>query len=474
MSEHEGRGPETGEVSAEVRSEEVERGGSRGLPRLFSEMEPPASEGPVEGSVEEAGAMGAPAGEDVEPEIEAGDPPPPVLTGRRKGSSLRRATEEVTSPVPAGAGLKGEQRLLILDAWRRSELPAGEFARIVGVSPHTLYAWRRRFEEWGPAGLDEKRRGAPVGSRVAEATKRAILMVKQAHPEWGCERIHDMLLRSEGFAASAGAITRVLKEAGYEAEAIPTHRHPDQPRQFERARPNQLWQSDLFTFLLKREGRRVYLVAYLDDHSRFVVGYGLYASSSGALVREVFEAAVVNYGAPEEVLTDQGPQYHTWRGKSEFARLCERRGIRQLVARARHPQTLGKIERFWGTLWRECVEAAVFQGLEDARRRIGLFIDHYNFQRTHQGLEGLVPADRYFSAAPQVLETLKGRVAANALDLARHGAPRQSVYLTGRVGDAGITLHGEGGRLVLQTTDGARQEVDLTAPGRRADEGGES
>ena len=287
-----------------------------------------------------------------------------------------------------------------------------------------------------------------------------------------------MLMRSEGFAASAGAVLRVLREAGYESEERPTERHEDKPREFERARPNQLWQSDLFTFLLKREGRRLYLVGFLDDHSRYMVGFGLYASSSGALVREVLEGAIANYGAPEEVLTDQGPQYHTWRGTSEFARLCARRGIRQVVARARHPQTLGKIERFWGTLWRECVERAAFQGLEDARKRIGLFIDYYNFQRTHQGLQGLVPADRYFSAAPQVLETMKKRVEANALDVARHGTPRQSVYLTGRVGEAGITLHGEGGKVIVQTTDGGRQEVDLTAPGRRAPvsegEGGEA
>ena len=42
-------------------------------------------------------------------------------------------------------------------------------------------------------------------------------------------------------------------------------------------RPNQLWQTDLFTFLLKRQNRRLYLVAFLDDHSRFIVGYGLHA-----------------------------------------------------------------------------------------------------------------------------------------------------------------------------------------------------
>jgi hypothetical protein len=55
--------------------------------------------------------------------------------------------------------LSGEQRLLILDAWARSELMAAEFGRMARISPHRLYAWRKRFEELGPAGLDEQRRG---------------------------------------------------------------------------------------------------------------------------------------------------------------------------------------------------------------------------------------------------------------------------------------------------------------------------
>jgi transposase InsO family protein len=469
-------------AEVEVRREETatETGGAEAPagPRLFSELGTGITTQEVVIPTASAAEDEAEGGVEVETAEGETAPPAPVLTGRRKGGPFKRVLEAEPHPQVEGVVLSGEQRLLILDAWSRSELTAGEFGRIAGVSSHTLYAWRRRFEELGPAGLDERRRGAPKGSRVPEATRRAILMLKGQHEEWGCDRIHDMLMRSDGFMASAGAVARVLREAGYESEERPTEPHPDKPREFERARPNQLWQSDLFTFLLKREGRRLYLVGFLDDHSRYMVGFGLYASSSGALVREVFEGAIANYGAPEEVLTDQGPQYHTWRGTSEFARLCARRGIRQLVARARHPQTLGKIERFWGTLWRECVERAVFQGLEDARKRVGLFIDHYNFQRTHQGLDGLVPADRYFSAAPQVLETLKKRVEANALDLARHGTPRQSVYLTGRVGESGITLHGEGGKLVVQTTEGGRQEVDLTAPGRRAPvtegEGGEA
>ena len=375
------------------------------------------------------------------------------------------STDETTAP---SRSLTPQERLLLLDLWQRSGLTARDFGALVGVSRHTLFDWKTKFDRSGPAGLSDRPRGAPAGSRLTEPTQRAILMMKQAHPEWGCERIRDVLLRGEGYSASPGAIAHLLRENGYELEEVETSPHAPPVQHFERARPNQLWQSDLFTFLLKRENRRVYLVVYLDDHSRFVVGYGVWASASGALAREVLEAAIANFGAPEEVLTDNGPQYVTWRGTSAFAKLLERRGIRHLVARPRRPQTLGKTERFWGTLWRECVESAVFGSLDDARRRVGHFIDHYNFQRPHQGIEGLVPADRYFAAAPQVRETLAARVAANAQELAIYGQPRKSFYLTGRVGDTDLALHSEGSRVVLTRSDGGREEVDLEAAGRRA------
>jgi transposase InsO family protein len=110
----------------------------------------------------------------------------------------------------------------------------------------------------------------------------------------------------------------------------------------------------------------------MDDHSRFLVSFGLHASQSAALVLEVFRAGLASYGPPEEVLCDNGAQYVTWRGKSAFTKELEKRGVKQVIASPHRPQTLGKIERFWGTLWRECVEAAVFLDLGDAQRRIGL------------------------------------------------------------------------------------------------------
>lgn len=383
--------------------------------------------------------------------------------GKPKGRGLVKPDEVRLAFLP-------HERLLILDTWQRSGLPAGDFAPLVGLSKHTLYLWKKRFAEHGPAGLAERPRGAKMGSKLSEVTRRTIVMLKQAHPEWGCQRISDELVRGPAMAASPGAVARVLHEAGYQLEERVTRPHPDKMRRFERARPNQLWQTDLFTFVLKRQNRRLYLVGFMDDHSRFVVGYGLHASASSALVLEVLRSAIASYGPPEEILTDNGPQYVTWRGKSQFSRELEQQGIRQIVSRPKHPQTLGKVERFWGTLWRECLQRAVFLDLEDARRRIGLFIDHYNFQRPHQGLEGITPADRFFHAAPTVLATLKERVAANALELARQGVPRSPFYMTGQVAGQPFSVHAEGERVFLTRAGQPRQEVELVGPTQEAQE----
>ena len=134
------------------------------------------------------------------------------------------------------------------------------------------------------------------------------------------------------------------------------------------------------------------------------------------------------------------------------------------MASPHRPQTLGKIERFWGTLWRECVETAVFLDLGDARTRIGLFIDHYNFQRPHQGIDG-VDAGRPVlrGRRRRCRRTLQARVAANALELARQGVPKAPFYLTGQAGGQPFSVHAEGERVILTSGDG-RQEIDLVPP----------
>ncbi|MFO0803454.1 MAG: helix-turn-helix domain-containing protein [Gemmataceae bacterium] len=223
----------------------------------------------VHGSAGSGPASDAPCDED-EPAI-------PRLTGcgPRPGAVPARSRKSLKPPATHDAGrtaITPEQRLLILDSWQRCGLPAADFAPLVGISKHTLYAWQKRFQEHGPACLLDQPKGAPNGSRLPEATRRAILMLKESNPDWGCQRISDMLVRGPALPASPSAVARVLHEAGYRMEEVATRPHQPKEVRFERANPNQMWQTDLFTFMLKRQNRRVYLVAFLDDHSRFIRG----------------------------------------------------------------------------------------------------------------------------------------------------------------------------------------------------------
>jgi len=101
------------------------------------------------------------------------------LQQSRRGRRLAGKLEEPASPLTA------EQRLLVLDAWQRTGLPARDFAPLAGMSRHTLYAWEKKFDTEGPAGLVDEPRGGPKGGRLPDLTKRTILMLKQSNPDWG-------------------------------------------------------------------------------------------------------------------------------------------------------------------------------------------------------------------------------------------------------------------------------------------------
>jgi hypothetical protein len=167
------------------------------------------------------------------------------------------------------------------------------------------------------------------------------------------------------------------------------------------------------------------------------------------LVMDAFKDGVVRFGKPTEVLTDQGRQYFAWRGKSDFERCLEKEGIKHVVSRAHHPQTLGKCERFWETVMNEFWTRAKPQDLDEARVRLKLFIDHYNHHRPHQGLDGQVPADRFFGVAKEVREVIEKTVEQNALSMAIGELPKPPAFLIGQVGDQRIAFHGTTGAFYL-------------------------
>jgi transposase InsO family protein len=68
---------------------------------------------------------------------------------------------------------------------------------------------------------------------------------------------------------------------------------------------------------------------------------------------EVYRTAIAEYGVPKEVLSDQGRQYCSWRGTTRFEAELRKDRVHHIKSRPHHPMTLGKIERFWKTIWEE-------------------------------------------------------------------------------------------------------------------------
>jgi hypothetical protein len=118
-----------------------------------------------------------------EEEVEAGEANTKASAGARSEEQAQSETARNSRVVLAPTS--STQRMLILDCWQRSGLKAQAFSELVGVSAASLYAWKRMFEEEGPAGLESRPRGVPRGSKLPETTQRAILMLKRAHPDWG-------------------------------------------------------------------------------------------------------------------------------------------------------------------------------------------------------------------------------------------------------------------------------------------------
>jgi transposase InsO family protein len=369
---------------------------------------------------------------------------------KREGAKpARRKTSGVTYTP--------EQRRSAVEAFARSGRTRAEFAALWGVSTTTLSTWLKRYEEEGPKGLETRRRAGPGRPRtIADRVRDEIAETKLRFPGFGARRVRDWLRRFRGVRVSAGTVQKTLTERALVTDSARPKRKRKKkpPRRFERARPMQLWQSDITSYVLTRHSARVYLVVFLDDRSRYVVSWSLCTHQRTEMVQECLLDGIARFGKPEEVLTDQGPQYHSWRGKSAFDKLLDREGIRHVVARTHHPQTLGKCERLWKTIGEELWERAKPQDLAEARERLAHYFAHYNHFRPHQGIDGLVPADRFFGADDAVRASLEEHMASDELRAALEDAPRQSLYLFGQIGDRQVSLHGERGRVVVRTEKG--------------------
>jgi hypothetical protein len=158
------------------------------------------------------------------------------------------------------------------------------------------------------------------------------------------------------------------------------------------------------------------------------------------------------------MLTDNGRQYTSWRGNTRFEGEMKKDKIHHIKSRPHHPMTLGKIERFWKTIYLEFLSRAQFASFEDAGDRIRQWVKYYNHKRPHQGIGGLCPADRYFEIQSELKKTIEQGIQENLLEMALRGKPKLPFYMVGRMEGQSVVLRAEKGRLRLSVDD----EDDVT------------
>lgn len=387
----------------------------------------------------------------------------PKKTRKRRSGKKRKKKRQSFTP---------EERREAVEAYLQTDLTKKSFSKLWGISDATLGKWLHKYQTEGPKGLERKPHGGKGKMRIAKAVREEIVRTKRFFPDFGLKRVRDYLFRFRSVKVSEGSIGKALKDADLPPAPVPKkkRRRKKKVRRFERSRPGELWQSDITSYVLTRHGARAYLTVFLDDFSRYVVSFALALHQKQDLVMEALLSGLDRFGKPKEVLTDQGRQYYSWRGKSFFQKYIEKQGIRHVVARSHHPQTLGKCERLWKTVQEEYWSRAQPQGVAEAREGLCHFFAHYNHTRPHQGIGGLVPADRFFDAESGVRKALEEQHEENELRLALGEKPRRGVYLVGQIGGQAVSMHGERGRLVIQGPDGEEKRIDTKELGMPQEE----
>jgi len=308
-------------------------------------------------------------------------------------------------------------KLKVVQAYYASGKTQPDICREFSISRSSLCKWIKGYQQKGLEGLinhptTPKRPARQTAKKIIDQV--ADLKQKEPHKYQGLRSFSDYLKRFQGISLSLTTLSKIFKKRGiplgeenYQAQIAQVNPKKaeiiekqvlselNQWERFERATPGDLWQMDITSFYIKNEGK-VYLIDVLDDHSRFIIGWGLFREQTSENVLKVLTESINRHGAPKELLTDNGRQFTNWNGTTAFEVFLDQHQIQHIKSRPHHPQTLGKLERLHGTIKKELIEVKYFHSLPEAREEIRKYVDYYNYHRTHSALDGLVPADRYF------------------------------------------------------------------------------
>ena len=245
---------------------------------------------------------------------------------------LSKMLREIGSIRKSNLPEKTKERLRIISWYGRKTVET--ICSIFQISRSWFYRLLNTFLNQGLKGL-MKKPGRPRGTTIPDPFAREIKRVRQANPRVGSRRIKFLLQAP----VHHSTVHRFLRSLGLVQE------RPYKRRVWKRFRaeyPNKRWQIDITETLL--HGRILYKITVVDDHSNTRLVSHLSWDATGATIARILEEAILLYGPPEELLSDNGAQFRGRKGgvTVEVGGLCRRYGIRQVFSSPNHPQTIGK------------------------------------------------------------------------------------------------------------------------------------
>ena len=254
---------------------------------------------------------------------------------------------------------------------RESGWTVREICKHARIHRQTFYLWWNKYQDGGINSLEPRsRKPKTIHSTPDHIVDQVIELRKKTG--WNEKSI------AKHVDIGHTTVYKILKDNGL-INHLDTPRKRRTYRSFCRKHPDSLWQTDIKI----HEDR--YLVAYIDDCSRYVLGATIMENATTDNIIEHLKG-LFEFRIPGQILTDHGIQYWSRHGRSEFDSFCEQYGVEHIMGGIEKPTTQGKIERFFRTF---NMYYPRFDTMDD-------FLYNYNHVMLHGGIGYRTPASIYF------------------------------------------------------------------------------
>jgi transposase InsO family protein len=265
-----------------------------------------------------------------------------------------------------------------------------EMIAMIGISRSKYYDWKAR------SGIENRHNGQmPKQHWLTPDERRAIIDYAIQHVAENGYYIRDGYRRitysgiDEGvFAVSPSTVYRVLSQEGLLNQWIGRKTTGKGTGFHQPDAPHKHWHTDIK--YVNYRGTFLFFISVMDGYSRYIVHHELRESMTETDVEITIERAREKYPDKKaRIISDNGSQYIS----KDFRNYINMIGLEHVRTSHAYPQSNGKIERFHRSLQEECVSRKSMINIEDAKKQIAGYVDHYNNKRLHSALLYLRPVD---------------------------------------------------------------------------------